>query len=347
VRHWSVLVAVGATAILPYCRAWAAVSVDAVTTFDSGRFTASFSFDHTVGPGSDRYLIVAVADGNLGTATTAVTYGGVALSRIDVARGRDIASELWGLASPPVGPHPIVVTLDSKNDRPLATALSLDGVDQGAPAGAAGTASGTGTAASVDVATVPGDFVLNAAGAWTQRPTVSGAAATGQTELWNLFNGRETVVMGGQRTATGTTTTMSWTLTGDQPSWATITVPIKASLAATPDAAMTMMADAAVAPAPDGSSADARPYDTPSPADTPTGDPSDAPIIGRGQPQDAGEPSDSTAGAADVPGDAAQAPVRVSHLQVGSACAISGDRPAGLLTLLVGLAAGARRRARR
>jgi hypothetical protein len=95
--------AVAAIALLGGGGALAAVTVDPVTTFATSRFTASFSFDHTVGSGVDRCLVVAVLDGNLGAAATAVSYGGAPLTRIDASKGRDVASELWDVAAAEVG----------------------------------------------------------------------------------------------------------------------------------------------------------------------------------------------------------------------------------------------------
>jgi len=311
------------TAVLWAAPAGAAVSLDALTTRDSGRFVATFSFDHTVGAGSNRFLVVAVIAGNLNTAVTSVSYGGLPLARIDRSSGRDVAADLWGLVAPPVGLHTVTIALDSANDRPLATALSYQGVDQTTPVGTAGRASGSGGAVAVSVPAAPGDYLLDAAGAWTMtRSAPSAIADPGQRELWNVANARDTVVMGSETIAVGAATTMSWMVSG-QPFWASLAVAINAAapLDATPDGGLP----------PGGSDAAeaARPADGPVLVE---GGEDAAADVGLGKPQDA---------AADRPPG-----VRVTSLRVGSACAVSGAGPRALPAALV-LAALARLATRR
>jgi len=335
----SVRVAVASVLLLWGCRARAAVSRDPVSTFDAGRFTATVSFAHTVGAGADRYLVVAVFDGNLGTTVTTVTYGGAALTRIGASRGSNIASELWALTAPPTGAHTVSVALDSGNDRPLVAAISFAGIDQSAPAGTPATAAGMGNAISVSVGAAPGDYVLDAAGVWTTRQGVTATASAGQAELWNIFNGTDTRVMGSSELAMGSST-MSWTVTGQQPTWAIIAVPLRAATAA-PDAGLT------------DSSADAAP-DAPGPSDV---GPADAARDDRIQPPDGRVPADAIAdggGAPDAPpldardvaADTGPVHARSLNLRVGSACAVSGGAPGALSLLLVATAAVLRGRRR-
>jgi hypothetical protein len=349
-------VAVASVLLLWGWRAGAAVSRDPVSTFDAGRFTATVSFPHTVGAGADRYLIVAVFDGNLGTTVTTVTYGGAALTRIGAARGSNIASELWALTAPPTGAHAVAVALDSSNDRPLVAAISFAGVDQSAPAGTPATASGTGNAISVAVGALPGDYVLDAAGVWTTRQGVSATASAGQAELWNIFNGTDTRVMGSSELATGPTT-MSWTVTGQQPTWATIAVPLRAAAAAPPDAALADgSADVAPLDAPgpadarptDARPADAGPADAPGPADAHGEDGiqrADDAVAVDGL-ADAGGPPDAPLDGREVAPDTAPARARALNLRVGSACAVSGGAP-GAFPLLLAVTAVALRGRRR
>jgi hypothetical protein len=120
-----------AVASWPAAGARGAVTVDAVTSRDAGRFTSSFSFTHTVGSGPTRLLIVAVIDGNRSSSVTALTYGGVNLTKIDRAVGTGVAAELWRLIAPVSGTNAIALTMSNNQDRPIATAISYTGVDQG------------------------------------------------------------------------------------------------------------------------------------------------------------------------------------------------------------------------
>lgn len=206
--------------------ALAAVAVDMVTPHDSGRYGTSFSFNHTVGTGPSRLLIVAVIDGNRNTSVTSLTFGGAALTRIDRTQGTGVAAELWRLVAPPSGTQPVVVTMSSNQDRPIATAVSYTGVDQTAPVGMAAGAGGSGTAVSISVPSAPGDHVMDAGSAWVTRNPPNATAGPGQTQRWSLSNGVDTRAMGSDKLATGTTTTMAWTVTG-MTSWVSIGVAVK------------------------------------------------------------------------------------------------------------------------
>jgi hypothetical protein len=221
-------------AVLAESAAVAAVVFDAVTTKDSGsKRISTFSLEHTVGSGPDRFLILAVVDGLRGTAVTSITYGGISLTRIDGSQGTSVATELWGLIAPPSGRNLVSITMNSALDSPLASAISFSGVHQTAPVGPVAKGAGTGSAISLSIACAPGEIVLDASAAWSMRggvPTLT--AGPGQVPRWNLANAVDTRIVGSEKIASGSMTTTSWASSGGDDLWVTIGVSIRPSAAA-------------------------------------------------------------------------------------------------------------------
>jgi MYXO-CTERM domain-containing protein len=335
----------------PAGSALAAVAVDRVTPYDSGRYGTSFSFSHTVGTGPSRLLIVAVIDGNRNTSVTSLTFGGAALTRIDRTQGTGVAAELWRLVAPASGTQTIVVNMSSNQDRPIATAISYTGVDQTAPVGMAAGAGGSGTAVSISVPSAPGDHVMDAGSAWVTRNPPNATAGPGQTQRWSLSNGVDTRVMGSDKLATGATTTMAWTVTG-MTSWVSIGVAVKPATTTPPppDAAPPPL-DAAAPPADAG----VPPRDSGSPPPDAAGRDVASPIDAAPSTDAALTPDARLAGDRSMPADVDGGSSAVAvDLQIGNACAIarrysSGNRSptSGVLAVLLVVTAWARRRRHR
>ena len=352
-------------AALPLLLLWpldatAAVAVDQVTEHNTGRNVASFSFNHTVGAGPDRLLLVSVIDGYRNTFVRSITYGGANLTRVERLQGYLVASEVWMLVAPSMGTRPVVVTMNDSSDQPMAAAISYTGVDQAAPVGPASTMSGMGRNVAVSVATSPGDLTIDAASAWgAQSAGVVPGATAGAAQLsrWSFGNNGDYRVMGSEKVATGTATTMGWT-TSITSYWVTVAMTVKATQAPPPppdaappppdaappppDAAPPPPPDAAPPPPPDAA---------PPPADA-TAEISDAATApDAGSAPDAQAREDAGAGTtADVPASGAIA----VDLAIGSACSIAlpiGEASPGPSALAVlgaaTLAAALRARRRR
>jgi len=188
-----------------------AIILDAVTS-GSGN-GATITKAHTCAVGAN-YLVVALStycsDGG-GHMASGVTYAGVAMTQIALeveGGGGWFQSELWGLANPASGANNVVITfIHTGPDKCCYGISSYKGVRGiGTPA----TVEVNGTSASVNVATSPGDLVVDVMGTYSTATNVTPGA--GQTERWDIGttwpNGA-----GSDELASGASTTMSWSWT--------------------------------------------------------------------------------------------------------------------------------------
>jgi hypothetical protein len=332
--------------------ATAAVAVDQVTEHNTGRNVASFSFNHTVGAGPDRLLLVSVIDGYRNTFVRSITYGGANLTRVERLQGYLVASEVWMLLAPSVGTRPVVVTMNDASDQPMAAAISYTGVDQAAPLGPAATMSGMGRNVAVSVATSPGDLTIDAASAWGAQSAgvVPGATAgAAQISRWSFGNNGDYRAMGSEKVATGAATTMGWT-TSITSYWVTVAMTIKATQAPPPppdaappppDAAPPPPLDAAPPPPPDAA---------PSPADTTADVPDAFAAPDAGTAPDVQAREDTGSG---TPADVSPSGAIAIDLEIGSACSIAlpigeaSPYPSALAVLAAATVAAALRARRR
>lgn len=200
----------------------ATVTFDAKGTGKADNNTV-VTWSHTIGSDSDRYLLVGLARSGTGNATT-VTLGSQSLTSLGArSTGNDYAVEMWGLVNPTSGAGTITATYAVSRDR-VGHSTSWENVHQATSVGSA--ASGAGTTAgplTVAAATDVGDEAVDMAVANAQALTVDGS----QDEHQN--DSQDTVYAGmSSETATGASTTMSWTI-GGSTNWAIITVPLKAA----------------------------------------------------------------------------------------------------------------------
>lgn len=93
--------------------------------------SGSYSWMHTVGNGANQGLFVSVSLLSAANSVTALTYNGVALTKVrsDVSVSTTVRTEIWYLAAPPQGAHAIAITLNAVNVSG-AIATSLNNVDQ-------------------------------------------------------------------------------------------------------------------------------------------------------------------------------------------------------------------------
>jgi hypothetical protein len=179
-------------------------------TSHHGVVNNTLTFQHTVGNGPNRYLVVGLNAWKVGNAptVTGVTYAGVAMSRIGrqaaVSEGR--AVELWGLVAPPTGQaHVVVSTVDAAEL--TAGAHSWFNVDQTTPTGAPVGAQ----ADTVTIASTTNEVVVDVFGYYAPTPTIG----AGQTRLW-----ADDMTIDGSAAsyeAGAPTVTMSWSSGTQQP----------------------------------------------------------------------------------------------------------------------------------
>jgi hypothetical protein len=204
-----------------------ALTVDA-TSSGTGSAGTTLTVAHTCGTGTDRLLVVSVSvsdDSTVSETTipTGVTYNSVAMTKLDGntvnisgSGGDQIGSSIWHLVAPTTGTNNIVATFGSSMSDMALGGLSFTGADQGsAPMRTAGSA-GNDNASSVSEATtsIAGDIVVDALAVFTEGGDISATGGGSPTVIYNTRNQDVRGAMS-RKTATGTSTTMSWTLGGD------------------------------------------------------------------------------------------------------------------------------------
>jgi hypothetical protein len=113
---------------------------------------STYNWSHTVGTNNNRLLLVGVSIFATGS-VTAITYGGIALTKLRSDDGGIYRSELWYLIAPASGTASIAVTL-SASLTSIAGGASWWGVDQTTPF--SNNAGGTGTNTPASASVTPG-----------------------------------------------------------------------------------------------------------------------------------------------------------------------------------------------
>ena len=196
-----------------------AVGADAAIVFDTSSTTQDnatvVTWQHTVNPGLDRFLVVGVSFFS-GTKTVAsITYAGAPLSFIGAQNGGSGSNnrrvELWGLANPLAGTGAVVMTA-SGGTKAVYGAASFFGVDPLAPTGGFHSGQGTGTTASLTVASAATEVVMDCIS--TKGSAEILTVGAGQTEMWNSVsrsNGGNAMGAGSWETGAASTA-MTWSL---------------------------------------------------------------------------------------------------------------------------------------
>ncbi|MGP8070721.1 MAG: hypothetical protein ACLP5V_12605 [Candidatus Bathyarchaeia archaeon] len=204
----------------------------------------TLSWSHTIGSGSNGILLVGLSHNNIPTAS-GVTFGAAALTLVGDHVARLIHVELWALLNPPAGSGTITVTMGFTTSFLVGGSVSYFNVastiSQLQAAAATNDGSGAGTATASDVVTTAaGDLVVDTLAAFNFNAG-GGASVTvsptgpGQAQLWKRDGpsfgvGNEFFAGGGSnQPASGSSVTMSWSLTTTSPaptSWSLVAVPL-------------------------------------------------------------------------------------------------------------------------
>jgi|GEM_PF-1702642 len=194
------------------------IVVDNSTSAKTNGTTLSWS--HTVGNGTNRILIVGVANRDGTKSIASVSYGAQNLTSIgsQAGGGNSVGVALYQLLNPPVGAATVTVVFNSAVTI-SAGAVSFTGVSQMVPLGTFASAGGTSSSGSVNVSSGINEFVVDIMGATGDGLSLTPGGA--QAQRWNLATGTAGGdVLGGGSTQNGTpVTTMSWTL-GASKAWA-------------------------------------------------------------------------------------------------------------------------------
>lgn len=171
-------------------------------TFSSGAFRTTFNV--TVASGQN---MLTVRITGTTRAPSSITFNGVALTQ-RVVNG-DFNARVWDLLNPDVGTFALEVAA-SGGELFGVIATPLAGVDATTPRRTTGTSGAVTGTSTITLTTVADDLVLDCL---TSNGT-SLTAAGGQTDQFNVVNGNSGTgrVAASSRFATGTSTSMTWTV---------------------------------------------------------------------------------------------------------------------------------------
>lgn len=204
------------------------LAFDATSHADGVEAATSHTFSHTTS-GNERFLFVCVSHWNGGAPRQAssITYGGQALTlgrREKNAVGDDTA-EMWYLNNPPSGANNVVVTMNGTTQGWKIGAISFSGVNQTTPLGTWTGANGTATPATISVASASGDIVIDCLEYFSDG-TASPSVGANQTTHYSDEATQDVWGASSRETATGTSTTMNWTLSANH-EWESVGVAVK------------------------------------------------------------------------------------------------------------------------
>jgi hypothetical protein len=189
-----------------------AISLDAIANRSAASDT---TWNHTVGSGNNKILLVLLGM-HIDDDVTAVTFNGVSLTLYGEAELSYRRAQMWYLIAPPEGEYIVSITKTGTLGYASAGSVSLFGVDQANPFRAYNTANGTGYSPTVDVTSESGDLVIDIV-SYFHLLTVT----AGDDQTQNYFDHFESSAtsMSSREIASSTTTTMSWSCSGNDHNW--------------------------------------------------------------------------------------------------------------------------------
>lgn len=189
--------------------------------------TTTITVSHTVGAGSDLFMLVAVGWYNTQgarTVSTVVWNGSESLSAVassSVSSSDSHSVQLWKLAAPSTGTHNVVVTLSGNEDLIFCGVSSWSGVDQTSPLGTAATNTGTGATGQVTLSSAADQYV---AGSIAHGAALASDFSTSDTEMWEQFDATTNLNSGAYSVGAGSVS-LDWS-GGNNVPWAATGVPI-------------------------------------------------------------------------------------------------------------------------
>lgn len=189
-----------------------AVPIDAATAYQQTTLASSKTQAHTVASGSNRGLVVLVAIETASRTVSGITYNGVSLSNIGVDGHSGFSSlrmEAWKLAAPATGTNNVVISIAGGTARFSGAIYSASNVDQtDVVNGTITSAEGApGSNPSMNVNTVAGELVVDL----VSEDAGTATAGAGQTQAVDNTGMSLAFTHSSHETASGATTTMSWT----------------------------------------------------------------------------------------------------------------------------------------
>ncbi len=213
--------------------AGAAIAVDD-TSSALGKEVTSLSWDHTVGAGSNRILVVGVSWRSNTNSLNSITFGGTALELIDNKDDADVGRvAMYKLLAPAVCQATVQLSF-SANVKVIAGAISFSGVDQSSPHGSFTAADGGDDTPTITVSSAADELVLDTFQAAGNASSAS--AGAGQTQYWyGRTQGGANEISGGGSTEPGASSvTMSWSLAGNA-NWSIGAISLRPASGVSPD----------------------------------------------------------------------------------------------------------------
>ena len=182
----------------------------AVAFDSSSSVSAAGAGPHTVShtcSGSDRLLVACIALYHSSSVVSALTYNGVALTRLGNFSDFQYNSEIWYLVNPASGANTLSLTLSDPTFGMGLMGLSFTGVDQTTPMAGYVSGSGTSTTPSVVASSGTDEMVVDAL-CITHSGTLSVGAD--QTSRLNAISSAGTIKYAASTEPGVSSTTMSW-----------------------------------------------------------------------------------------------------------------------------------------
>ncbi len=254
------ILALAAFWLLP-AAAFAVITYDASSVATSSSTeAASISFNHVLGSGSNRVVIVWAFSfrSSAGNAGTSATFNGVAMTNISGTQTLCISGAfcVHGMFIkeadlPAAGTYSIVVTATTNNAYLAAGASSYTGVDQTTPT-SGGTTCGTTTSAAptCDVTSASGDLAIGML-AW--RVAIAASVNGGETQDFNSGgNANPTPSIAAAREAGATSVNFLWSFPGGGTAWKIAMASLKAAAGPTATPTLTASPTSTASPTPTG-----------------------------------------------------------------------------------------------
>lgn len=189
-----------------------AIALQAGTPVTNSGTASPSTISVTVNAGVDRILVVCVVNDVATTTVSSVTFGGVALQRIDFVADTAFAhTEIWYLINPAVSTANVVTTMSGTVNGLVTGAYVLTGVNQNIPFRTPVKSNGaSATAASDTVANVSAtDFIIDSLS--IDNTGNVGAVGADQTQQWNIEPAATTTTALSSTQSGANGGVMSWT----------------------------------------------------------------------------------------------------------------------------------------
>jgi MYXO-CTERM domain-containing protein len=181
---------------------------------EGGSDVSSLFYSPVVGPGQDRFLLLAVTTLGPTARVVSASYGVEPLTFYGdvLSPAGNCRVEWWGLVAPAEGANPLRLSLATMTANLGVTTITYTGVDQQHPTGIFVPASGPAGPTSVTVPSAPGEVVLDGVCGVAPDADID-QAGPGQSARWHWVFGPHRAA-GSEKPGASPATTLTWTANG-------------------------------------------------------------------------------------------------------------------------------------